>query len=463
MIQEVLRIAGRRQLLLTGRRMLLDQLSESLTAGGIAHGIRAAGHKPDERQAVQLAMIQTEYARRGKIARHDCDIVHLDECHSHTAEQITALREYYRAARWIGWSATPLDLGGLWKELIVAGNMSDLRLCGAVVMATHFGPDEPDMKRFKEVNGGFRPRDVAKGIMHHTIFGRVVKHWQKINPEGHPSILFAPGVPESLGFAQKLWALGINAAHVDGDNVWMDGIMYESDTAAREAVAERSRAGDIKIVCNRFVLREGIDWPWIRHGILATIFGSIKSYIQSGGRILRQHYIDGVPQLTGVTIQDHGGNWWRHGSLNSDREWRIDCEDYKEREVRKEMMCRRKTPEPIHCPRCDAIRISGPKCYECGYEHTLRSRRVVQSDGTLRECKGDILRPRALYQKPDVQRRWEAIYWRAHNTDMTFAQARGLFQYENNYLWPPDDLRFMPRRITDWFERVNRVPASELY
>src|SRR5688572_31989517 len=27
---------------------------------------------------------------------------------------------------------------------------------------------------------------------------------------------------------------------------------------------------------------------------------------------------------THATLQDHGGNWWRHGSLNADRDWRPD-------------------------------------------------------------------------------------------------------------------------------------------
>lgn len=465
MMQCVLKLAGFRQLLLTGRKMLLEQTARVLTEGGIEFGIRASGYDPDHSQRIQLAMIQTEYARRGKMPRHACDIVHVDECHSHTANQMAALREYYRDAKWIGWTATPLDLEDLYNTLIVAGNMEDLRRCGAIVPAIHFGPDEPDMTGFKHrtKTGEYRAKDVVKAIRTHHVFGRVVKFYHKLNPEQHPTILFAPGVPESLWFAQRLWSMGVNAAHVDGDNVWMDGTMYESDHAARDAVAERSKAGEVKIVCNRFVLREGIDWPWIRHGIFATIFGSIKSYLQSGGRVLRQYYVDGVPQLERVTIQDHGGNWWRHGSLNASRVWRVGADDYTERAVREELMRRKKIPDPIVCPRCAAVRLSGPKCHECGYEHELTARRVIEHDGTIREHRGDILRPRVMYGRPDVERKWTAIYWRAHNADMTFAQARGLFQYENNYRWPPDNLPLMPRRITDWFEKVRNVPREELY
>ena len=58
------------------------------------------------------------------------------------------------------------------------------------------------------------------------------------------------------------------------------------------------------VLCNRFVCA-GIDAPWLAHGIFATIFTSLQSYLQSGGRLLRS-----FPGIDAVTIR-HGGNWWR--------------------------------------------------------------------------------------------------------------------------------------------------------
>ena len=463
MIQHVLQTPHKRQLLLTGRRLLFEQTVGVMERAGVKFGLRAAGYQLDNMQPIQLAMIQTEYARRNKIPKHDCEIIHVDEAHSHKAGMMAALREYYEGASWVGWTATPLDVDEWYEHLVVAGNMTDLRACGAVVPAIHYGPDEPDLAQIRrQANADYPAGEVIKAMMTHTILGRVVRHYHQINHDEKPTILFAPGVQESKWFAQYLSSYGIPAAHIDGDNVWYKGQNYESDQEARREVAAMSAAGEIKIVCNRFVLREGIDWPWIEHGIFATVYGSLKAYLQSGGRILRQHYIDGVPQLKRVTIQDHGGNWWRHGSLNSDREWRLDHTDYMVCELREERLRAKKIAQPICCPRCHAIRLSGPQCPACGHEHVKGSRMVVQADGSLREHVGDIVKPRRLYQKPDLQRKWERCYWRAHRAGMTFNQARGLFAYEHNWNYPPTNLPLMPLNETDWFEKVARVPKNEL-
>lgn len=469
MIATILRLAGFRQILFTGRKILLEQAARSLEAAGIKFGIRAAGYDPDFDQPIQLAMIQTEHGRRGRWPRHPCDIVHVDEAHSHTGRQMHDLLETYRDSAWFGWTATPLGLGELYSDgLIVAGRMSDLRACGAVVPAYHYGPDEPDIPNIKRTKTGeFKQGDIVKAIMTQTIFGRVIDHWRKLNPLEKPTILFAPGVPESLWFAEQCFLHGIRSAHVDGDNIWLDGNTYESDHQAREEVARLSEAGEIKIVCNRFVLREGVDWPWIEHGIFATIFGSLTGYIQSGGRVLRQYYkeLRGVrtAMLQRVTIQDHGGNWWRHGSLNSDRDWALGDDDYKVCELREELLRRKKEPEPICCPVCHMIRISGSECPGCGHHHQQRSRMVVQANGNLREMVGDILKPRRQYKKPDAEAKWEKCYFRALKADMTFGQARGLFAYENNFQWPAHDLPFMPVHEADIFSKVKDVPKSRLH
>ena len=47
--------------------------------------------------------------------------------------------------------------------------------------------------------------------------------------------------------------------------------------------------------------REGIDMKWATFGILACIFGSLQSYLQAVGRLLRgcpeRHFVDQVRYL----------------------------------------------------------------------------------------------------------------------------------------------------------------------
>src|SRR5207302_733945 len=122
------------------------------------------------------------------------------------------------------------------------------------------------------------------------LIGRVWEWFEKINPEHKPTILFAPSVQGSLWFAEQFIKKGVPAAHIDGEEVFVDGQVYRTGKSVREDVLGRSRDGRIGVLCNRFVLREGIDAPWLCHGIFATVFGSLQSYLQSGGRLLRAYH-----------------------------------------------------------------------------------------------------------------------------------------------------------------------------
>ena len=449
----------------TNRRMLLQQTSRVLEAAGIKHGIIAAGHAADASAPIQLASIQTVDARvfkRKTLEMHKAKRVYIDEAHVNKEATVCEIvhRHLDDGAALCGITATPLNIGHMYDELIVCGTVSELRKCGALVPAHYFAPDEPDTKNLKRTKTGeYTQGDVVKAIMSPTIVGRVIDNWKRLNPEGWPTLCFGPGVEESLWLAQQFQKAGISAAHIDGEKIWINGTTHNSDDEMREALGRMSRDGEVEIVCNRFVLREGIDWPWIRHMIFATIFGALTSYIQSGGRGMRAY-----AGKDKVTIQDHGGNWYRHGSLNSDREWMLDKTDYIVGELREQRMREKKEQEPICCPKCHAVRAGGVVCKSCGHSHQGKVRIVVQKDGTLREVKGDIFKPRPLCKRPDGEKIWERMYWRSKTErgDRTFHAAAALFAMENNWQWPDPKWSFMPKDDIDRYMLVSEVPMERL-
>jgi superfamily II DNA or RNA helicase len=454
-------IAQRMQsVLYTNRKMLLDQISEDIGAANIDHGIRASEYDDEREKPVQVSSIQTEVSRVYKKKSwklHPAQLVLIDEAHLHTgasAQRIMADHEAQGAVI-VGVTATPLDLGGLYNRLVIAGKTSDLRACGALVPAYHYGPDEPDCRHIKrQASGEYSEEDVKKVIMTQTIFARVLDWWKKLNPEQKPTLLFAPGVPESLWFAEQFFAEGIRAAHIDGDECWLDGEYHKSSRAVRKQIVDGSREGSIKVVCNRFVLREGINMPWLAHGIFATVFGTIKTYLQSGGRLLRK-----CEGKDSVIIQDHGGAWHRHGSLNADRHWELG-QTCAALNAAHEDGLRNKAKtgerEPVRCPSCAGI-LMGTKC-RCGFEIDLRkkSRPVIQADGSIQEYAGDIFKPRVTRMMSDTEREWTSTYWRCRKTGKTFKQAKGLFFREHGY-WPPDDLPYMPFQSVDDSRRIEDV------
>lgn len=460
--------------LYTDRRMLLSQIAEGLDDEGIEYGLRAAGHEPALLKRIQLSMMQTEGSRSLGNGRsvHPSDRVLIDEAHKMAGETMMALdAEHVKVTPTrlkIGFTATPLGIGHFYDHLVVAGTNSELRKCGALVPAYHYGPDEPDTKWIKKVvvDGGECGIPNARRTEYaHQVFGRVLEHIPKFNPELRPMLLFAPGVAQSKWFAQELTRNGIPSAHIDGGEIWVDDMELEPTDENRALIAERSRVGDIKCVTNRFVMREGINWPWLYHGIFATVFGSLTSYIQAGGRLLRND-----TTLPGhVVIQDHGGNWHRHGSLNSDREWELGYDDRIAQGMRKSRLQNKQEKEPIVCPKCYACRISGPDCPQCGYRHSGRVRSVLQKDGSLREMRGDIYRtPRRVERSNTVERDWVGRVRGIRKSKkpsvvtMTFSQAEVSFARDHNWAYPPRGLPEMPLNPADWFRPIQKVPAERL-
>jgi len=482
---------GKPVLLYANRRLLIEQLSRVLEELGFGHGVRAAGHAAEHGQLFQIASIQTEHSRvtvRDQYDHHHAALVLVDEAHVQTGDMFKKLAERHVReddAAIVGYTATPIGLAEYYDQLIVAGTQSQLRACGAVVMADHYGCDEPDFRKARQTSQplaeAIPEKERTKAMMRPGIFGRVWEHFERLNPDHKPTILFAPGVAESLWFAEQFHKKGVPVGHIDADGVWINGETFEATPEVRRQLLAESKAGGIRVLCNRYVLREGVDAPWLCHCILACVYGSLQSYLQSGGRVLRAY-----PGLEAVTVQDHGGNWWRHGSLNADREWQLDWSPSMYAGIRADRLrgkrckkCRARLTgpwcsacntinewEPALCPQCHRV-ITGRHC-SCGWtsKGEQRSRPVVSTTGQLKLMVGDIFAPRRVTKRIDGPRVWERYYYRARSEkwDATFHQAEGLFAHENNrdYGWPDRNWPLMPIDPIDFPRKVRDVPVTRL-
>ena len=297
--------------LYSNRRLLFNQTGIVLAKDGIEYGMRAAGHKPALLKSVQLIMTPSEFSAVYKQKRrnlHPAPLVLVDEIHMQNGGMMKQILgdHYASGSAIVAITATPIDLEGEWDALIVAGKNSDLRKCGALVPAYTYCPDEPDLKHIKNYRIGedLTDKENKKAMMRPGVFGRVLEHWKHLNPERKPTILFAPDVAGSIYFAEQFHKEGIRSAHIDAKQIWFAGEFYPSDDEHREWILKMTETGEVEVLTNRFLLREAINLPHIAVGVLATVFGGLKTYLQSVGRILRA-----APGLDSVTIIDHGGNF----------------------------------------------------------------------------------------------------------------------------------------------------------
>lgn len=449
----------------SNRSMLVEQFFSGAEAHGLDYGVQVSGYAAESWKDIQVASIQTVYSRwqSGKMDLFPARLVIVDEIHNEKGSRTEEILNAHLERGAIGYvvvTATPLGIAHLVDRIVIAGTTSELRECGALVPCRTYAPDEPDLKAFKNERANIlQMRKEAKEAMLPVMFGRVRENWQRLNPDQRPTLLFAEGVPESRWFAAQFVKAGIPAAHIDAERIYINGETVASNRETRRQLRAAAECGDVKIVCNRFVLREGVDWPFLYHGIFTCRFGSLATYIQAGGRLLRKH-----PDMDHVIIQDHGGNYWRHDSLNADREWSLDKSERQMREERYERYRTKSDPEPIVCIRCKAVRRGGVTCRACGYTRRGQTRSVIQTDGRLREINGEIFAPRRVSERPELHKKWTQCVMRCRNSKrpMTMAQARALFQRENNGLSPGPGYPYMPASASDWYLRVNDVfPKKE--
>jgi superfamily II DNA or RNA helicase len=443
----ITRERGKRTLLFTNRKLLTSQAAKTMGRAGLNYGVYAAGWDQAVLQEIQVVSLQTLHRRiaSGKAAWPPADEVIIDEAHSCKGPMARAIIAHYKEQNAFIWgaTATPVNLKGLYEEIIVAGTKAELRQAGALVPCTVFAPDEPDLRGVKKTKvGEYDLGGQIQRIMRTICFGDVFAHWKRLNPNGLPTILWAPGVAESRWFQKMFEHMGVRCAHIDA----------ATSDEEREQIFSDNEIGHTPVITSMGICREGVDLPWLYHGILVQPCLFLSTYLQIVGRLLRAY--DGK---TKAILQDHAGAWWRHGSPNADHQWRLGKNDRElagERQLAFEYGDIR---EPIRCPRCSGIRMSGPRCPHCGYEHTKSVRAVRMDDGSLTQKEGNAHKHKDHAQ--DDQRNWIRTLFANANAKFprTVLQAAGTFKRRFGKDLPLNLKHIPPPDSIDWKRHVNVV------
>ena len=490
---------GGKVLCLTNRILLTEQTRSVFQSDGIDVGVISSSMKWAERDEaqVQIATIQTILAKRRANENYwvDADLVLADEVHQLASGDSAELLNNYKelGTKLVGVTATPLGVSNVCDELIVAARTRDLQDAGILCYAHWFAPSELDTRTIVKgkvdlslsENDARRTWGPLKGDdqIRTRIVGNILEHYKRLHPELNHTLAFAPGVKESLWAAQFCRSQGIRSLHVDGTDFWVDGETYDRKRSEQEfqAAMQQWRDGEIKVLWNRYVMREGIDEPQIKCLLLATPIGSYRTCLQMVGRGLRTHEDKEM-----VTVIDFGGAWWRFGSVNVNVDWEsvYDCLD-PDTLAKNRIAEQRELGEPMGraCPKCGMVHKPFSRmivCQYCGHKLSLGkpSRPIIQADGTLTQVTGEPVKQWNIKRTPEAEKIWEGLYYNAlknHDGEVTFNQLFQSFNYKTAMMagtngkpafwkayYPPRDLPLQPVHPNAWHQLIKNVPKDKL-
>ena len=386
---------GNSVLFLAHRRELIYQARERLEEADCPAGIIMAGELPLARH-VQVASVQTLWARREREGYPSCDVMVIDECHLVPGgKAYQAVMDANPGAVVVGLTATPIrtdgrGLGEVFDSMVQCPSIAALTEMGYLVPLRYFAPSQPDLEGIRTRAGDYVEGDLAERMDKPTLIGDVVEHWGRF-ADGRPTIVFASGVKHSIHLAEQFRGAGVRAEHVDGTTAREE----------RDGLWRRLANGDVQVVTNVGVAVEGLDVPAVSAIVLARPTKSPGRFLQMLGRGMRTH-----PGKEDCVVIDHAGAVFEHGFAHEFFDWSLgSIKGETANPVQRERV--KKSASPIVCGECFATFTGSPKCPNCGHEHSPRGEKVAYVHGTLGEVRKT---DKAVAEKPrytpELQQKW---------------------------------------------------------
>ena len=247
----------RRTLILAHREELITQAVDKLAA---ATGIEAQVEMGDERASldapVVVASVQTlmREARRNRWPRDHFGLVVVDEAHHTLADSyLNTLRHFHDHAKVLGVSATPdrgdkQNLGRYYQNIACEVTLLDLIQQGWLApIKVKTVPLGMNLDSVRTTAGDFNADDLGHAL--EPYLGRIAD--VMVEHRHRKTLVFLPLISVSKRFAELCRERGLKAEHVDGQS---------SD---RQAILERFKRDETRILTNAMLLTEGYDEPSI--------------------------------------------------------------------------------------------------------------------------------------------------------------------------------------------------------
>jgi superfamily II DNA or RNA helicase len=276
-----------RVLIVAHRRELIGQIARTVLRHGITDiGEIIPGVTRRARARVQVASTQTLRARNLDVP---ATLKIFDECHHYSADDWSELAR--GAAIRVGFTATPMRSDGrgmapAFDSLVVVSTIKELTALGYLVPCRVIAPAKP----------------LHRPNMTHSPVDAYLDH-----ARGMRTVVFADFVANAEKFVAEFREKGVNACIIHGDL---------SDHERASALTAHA-AGAVLVNC--MVLTEGWDSPATACCILARGCGSVGTYLQIVGRVLRP--LEGKAEA--LLIDLTGRSFYDHGAPDADRKYSL--------------------------------------------------------------------------------------------------------------------------------------------
>ena len=312
-----------RVLIVAHRRELITQMAKTLIRTGvpmtdIGEICPTTRARPSAR--VQVASTQTLRARN---MLPQATLVIFDEAHHYSADDWNELAKAYPNIIRVGFTATPMRSDGrgmspAFDSLVVVSTIKELTALGYLVPCRVIA-----CKPLRRPNMSHSPVDAYLA-----------------HAEGMRTVVFADFVANAEKFVAEFKEKGIDATIIHG---------ALADADRQDALAAHARGA---VLVNCMVLTEGWDSPATSCCILARGCGSVGTYLQIVGRVLRP-----APDKTEALLIDlTGRSFDQHGPPDSDRVYSL---------IGKGICAKDEAEEQRHCPVCGQPVEAPPNSWPC--------------------------------------------------------------------------------------------------
>ncbi len=476
---------GRPMLVVTNRRVLVQQLADQCQRYKVPFGIIMGSEPRNDEALVQVASLQTLKTRKWKnLPAADWCVV--DESHQHP-NACDTLFELLPGAKCLGVTATPVGpsgktLMGLYDGIVEPIKNSDLIKANWLLPTKVVAPSEPDVEgvwfddqgaKHKGVsvlnNGEFSQEQLANVVESCTCFADVWKWYEPYT--NMQTLAFVPRVKFAYGLCDQFRERGIKAEVIEG----------ATTTNERRQVIRSFADTDARVLVAVDVLREGFDAPIAQCGIDLQPCHQFRAFWQKLGRVRRPH----GDQKEAIWL-DFAGNLWRHGiHPDEDPPWSEIVEDKTAQEVLAERAGRKckkcgsdqikngrcldcgadctNAKKPWVCESCacslsPSERLTDGKCPHCGAKGGKQVRRIRMANGQMRVVDADELKLRKKLHASLEQKVWDSCRYKAMYCRKSLGFARVLYE-KQMHRWPDHlTLKCCPEpQSADWSRNVADV------